>query len=106
MKNPLFKTILRAIVKSFPIGNAISEAVRNWKAQKTLNTGEINKDVLLKLSPDETKDLGNAKETTPHDWLSIAIQVLFTACILYAFFTKQITAEKLIELFNQIKNLI
>jgi len=86
-------TILRAGVKSVPVGNVIVEAIENRKALKKIKSeGWLEGELKLK-----TVD---GLPTKPHNWISIAIQLIITGSVIYAFFTKQITIDKLIELLN------
>jgi hypothetical protein len=91
------KTLLRAGVKSFPIGNAIVEAVENRKSRKAIEKA-VETGNLLEGSP--KVKMVDGKPENPHDYLSIAFQLLIVSAIVYAFATKQITIEKLIELLN------
>lgn len=86
-------TILRAGVKSVPVGNAIVEAIENRKANRAIKKG---------MSIDETVKYKSVdgKPEKPHDWLSIAVQLIITGSVIYAFFSKQIPIDKLIELLN------
>ena len=84
----ILKAIFRGVVKSFPIGNVIVETIQNYKAKPLLN-----------VEPSEQAEIVNKTEK-PHNWVSIAVQLLITAGIVYAFATKQITIDKLIELLN------
>ena len=72
------KPILRGAIKSLPFGNAVVEIGESIK---------------------ETVD-NNAKHSAKpltHNWLSIAVQIIGIAVIIYAFFTKAITIEQVLE---------
>ena len=72
------KPILRGAIKSLLFGNAVVEISESIK---------------------ETVD-NNAKDSAKpltHNWLSIAVQIIGIAVIIYAFFTKAITIEQVLE---------
>lgn len=96
--NPIL-SILRAIVKSIPIVNPIIEAIENRKANKAIAKAMISGEILN----NETKvKMVEGQPEKPHDWLSIAVQLIVIGSIVYGFVTKTITIDKLIELLNGI----
>tara|TARA_R110000868_G_scaffold308_2_gene2553 strand:- start:1016 stop:1297 length:282 start_codon:yes stop_codon:yes gene_type:complete len=72
------KPILRGAIKSLPFGNAVVEI------------GESIKESVDNVKNDSAKPL-------THNWLSIAVQIIGMAVIIYAFFTKAITIEQVLE---------
>jgi hypothetical protein len=72
------KPILRGAIKSLPFGNAVVEI------------GESIKETVDNVKKDSAKPL-------THNWLSIAVQIIGMAVIIYAFFTKAITIEQVLE---------
>ena len=60
----------RGLIKCNPFGAALVEGIENIKAPKD--------------------------EKLPHRWVSIAVQLIGTACIVYAFATKQITVDQVL----------
>jgi hypothetical protein len=72
------KPILRGAIKSLPFGNAVVEI------------GESIKETV----DNNTKD--SAKPLT-HNWISILVQVIGLSVIVYAFITKAITIEQVLE---------
>jgi hypothetical protein len=71
------KPILRGAIKSLPFGNAVVEI------------GESIKETVDNNAKDSAKPL-------THNWLSIAVQIIGIAVIIYAFFTKAITIEQVL----------
>jgi hypothetical protein len=69
------KAIFRGFLKSVPFGNVAVEIADNV----TANSGDAEK---------------------PHHYMSIIIQVICLAAVIYAFITKQITVEDLLRLLN------
>jgi len=86
MKKGFLKAVFRGLVKSVPLGNTLIEIADNYKSKPILNID----------SEEQKKVFENIEK--PHDWTSIIIQVIITSSIIYAFVTKQISIEKLIEL--------
>lgn len=88
-KKPFLKTlgdICRGVFKALPIGNVLVELAQNKKA-KNLVTEEIK------------DEAGNViKRELPHSYVSIVVQLLCIAGIVYAFYTKQIDITKLLNL--------
>ena len=81
MKNKGFlKAIFRGAIKSIPGGNVITEILGNIKV------GKDNADPNTKSVP------------LPHNYYSIAMQVIGTGAIIYAFATKMITLNDLLKL--------
>ena len=74
MKKGFFKELLKSAfrggIKSLPGGNVVTEIITNIKAAK-----------------DAAK---------PHNWYSIAMQVLCIGAIIYAFVSKTITIDELL----------
>lgn len=68
--------IVRGALKSVPIGGVAVEAFNNIKHE--LRYGDIKE--------------------KPHNWLSIIIQLIITASIVYAFVTHRIEVDELIRL--------
>jgi hypothetical protein len=87
MKKGIFKQFLapifRGVVKSLPFGGVIVESVKNIQTEIKNKNDAINQPVEL-----------------PHNWLSIAIQMITVAGIVYALLTKQIDINKFIELLK------
>jgi len=88
MKKGILKAVFRGVVKSFPLGNVVIETINNFKA-KPIYELDVEKQV--------EKISGFDK---PHNWVSIATQSVIVAAIIYAFVTKQIDLNKLIEILN------
>lgn len=84
----IFRAVLRGIVKSIPLGNVIVETVENFTAKP-----------LIEQSTDEQINT-IAQTDKPHNWVSVTIQLLIVGAIVYAFTTKQIDINKLIELLS------
>lgn len=84
-KKGILKAILRGILKSVPIGNTIVETVENFKAKPVIDaaTNEIVE-----------------KIEKPHNWVSILTQLTVIGVIVWAFVTKQITIEQLINFLS------
>lgn len=102
MKFKLIGNILRGVLKGFPVINAVIEAAKNVKAKKVLDSNqldEIKGSVSVMLKADEN---GNDKLSEPHNWASIIFQIVTSIVLLYAFFTKQITPETVINLLRSI----
>lgn len=72
---------LRGVVKSLPMGNAITEVVQNVQDAN-------NKD-----APILSKDL-------QHNYYSIITQILCVGAIIYAFYTHAITIDQLLNLLS------
>ena len=72
------KPILRGAIKSLPFGNVVVEIGESIKETVENNNNDL------------------AKPLT-HNWLSIAVQIIGMAVIIYAFFTKAITIEQVLE---------
>lgn len=70
----VIKPIFRAVVKSLPGGNVVIEAADKIKS-----------------------------EISVHQWVSIVTQFICTGLIVYAFITKQITIDEVIEFINNLK---
>lgn len=81
LKN-IFAPVLRGVVKSLPFGSVIVETATN------IQTEIQNKN---------TTDVSESKEL-PHNWVSIAVQLLALIGIVYAFVSKQITIETFLSL--------
>ncbi len=78
MKNKgTIKAIFRGILKSLPFGNVVTEVVQNIQNKDALVTEEI--------------------PATGHNWVSITTQAVIVSIIVYAFYTKQITIDQVIE---------
>ena len=71
---PVLKPIIRGVVKTIPFGNTAVEIADNIKAEK-----------------DAPK---------PHNWYSIAMQILGIGAIVYAFATKMITIQELLDMIG------
>lgn len=76
------KAALRGMLKSLPFGNVVDEIIQNTKAN--IET-EVNK---------------GQEVNEPHNWVSIGTQVLIIGCIVYAFASKQITIDELVNLLK------
>lgn len=75
----VIKPILRGALKSIPILNPIIEITENIRSEvKNQNSGEVKK----------------------HNYISITIQIICVIAIIYAFATKQITVDQLLQLLN------
>ena len=85
------KPILRGTIKSLPFGNAIIEATDNIKSEMTISKGG---------TPKRAKIIGSEVKA-PFNWISILIQTALVAVIIYAFVTKQITIEQVIQYFSK-----
>lgn len=87
MKKGIFKEVikpvLRGVAKSLPLGNVVFETIKNVRT-------EI----------ENKKDSVNQPKELPHNWLSIAIQMICVAGIVYALVTKQIDVIKFLELLK------
>ena len=87
MKKGLLKNVIapvvRGVVKSLPFGGIVVESVKNIKTELENKKDDIN----------QPKEL-------PHNWLSIAIQLIVVAGIVYAFLSKQITIETFLDLLK------
>lgn len=87
MKKGLLKELIgpvvRGVVKSLPFGGIVVESVKN-----------------IKTEIDNKKDEVNKPKELPHNWLSIAIQIICVAGIIYAFISKQITIDVFLELLK------
>lgn len=70
--------IVKGVVKSFPFGGVIYEIA------------------------DEVKNQKNEENKKASNWFSITVTVLCLVGIIYAFITKQITIENMIELLKSI----
>lgn len=82
MKNKgILKAIIRGILKGLPAVNPVIETIENVKNIKDLKT-EVSEEV----------------KVLKHSWVSITIQFIIVGVTIYAFVSKQITIEKLIEL--------
>lgn len=83
MKNkfPILSAVFRGVVKSVPMGNVALQAINQVKHELA------HKDSIVK--PEK-----------PHNWLSIATQVICIVAIAYAFATKAITIEQLLSLLG------
>jgi hypothetical protein len=75
--------VVRGVVKSLPFGGVVVESVKNIQTEIKNKKDAINQPIDL-----------------PHNWLSIAIQMITVAGILYALLTKQIDINKFIELLK------
>jgi hypothetical protein len=75
----IFRPVFRAGVKLLPGGGALVELVQNLFAEFR-------------------------KTEKQHSYLSIVIQVVGISAIIYAFITKQITIDQLLQLLNSIPN--
>lgn len=84
-KKGILKAILRGILKSVPIGNTIVETVENFKAK---TNAEI----------ESGGEVGKVEK--PHNWISILTQLTVIGVIVWAFVTKQITIEQLINFLS------
>lgn len=78
------KAVLRGALKSLPFGNVVDEVIQNTKSN-------IESEIL---------ENGLPSKEIPHNWISITIQFIGIAAIIYAFLNKQITIEQLIDLIN------
>lgn len=87
------KPALRGAIKSLPFGNTALEVAKN---------------VAHEVKHDRLKDTKNytgiERPETPHNWISILVQLLCVAAIVYAFLTKTITIEELVQLLNPLSN--
>lgn len=99
MRKIKFKTILksivqapivRGIVKSLPFGNLLYEVGENV-------AGSVINEIAAKENP---KLVGADGVIKPHNWVSIFIQFLCIAGIVYAFITKQITIHDVLNMFG------
>ena len=88
MKKGILKAVFRGVVKSFPLGNVIIETVNNFKAKPLIN-----------IEPREQADVIKQIEK-PHNWVSIATQLIIVGAIVYAFATKQIDLNQLINILK------
>lgn len=83
--------ILRGVVKQVPIiGNPIAEIVTNLTQPKTM---------VATIADSTVQQI--VEKPLKHDWISIIAQVIMALSILYAFLTKTITVEQLIEFIKQ-----
>jgi len=72
--------VLRGALQTFPVGGIAVQLGRNITHEfGTTNTGK-----------------------PPHNYISIAIQFLGIAAIVWAFYTRAITVEQLLEMFGKI----
>ena len=88
MKKGILKAVFRGVVKSFPLGNVIIETVNNFKAKPLIN-----------IEPREQADVIKQIEK-PHNWVSISTQLIIIGAIVYAFATKQIDLNQLIDILK------
>ena len=87
------KPFIRGILKSIPFGSVIVEAADNIKTEI-----EINKSV----TPTRSKLDNEGNPTTPHNWLSIFVQLIGASLLVYAFVEKLITIEQVLEYLKQL----
>jgi hypothetical protein len=86
-KRPLLKAVkkifqfplIRGILKSFPVGNWAYEVAQNIK---------------------HYKDPKKANEPAPHSAISLLAQAVFLGLIIYAFVTKQITIDQVLNFID------
>ena len=88
MKKGILKAIARGVVKSFPLGNVVIETINNFKAKPLINIEANEQSEII------------SKIEKPHNWISIATQSVIIAALIYAFVTKQIDLNKLIEILS------
>lgn len=79
-----FRAALRGLLKSLPLGNVADEIIQNTKAN-------IESEIL---------ENGTQSVKQPHDWISITVQFIGIAAIIYAFLSKQITIDQFIDLLK------
>lgn len=95
MSLPIIMAAIRGVLKGFPIVNAITEAIKNKKVKQSIEN--------------VTSEIGAVEDSIvvpeiPHSYVSIAFQLITAIVILYAFFTKQMTAESVIDTIRSIFN--
>ena len=87
MKKGIFKNILapvvRGVLKSVPFGSVVVEATKNIQTEIQNKKDDIN----------QPKEL-------PHNWISIAIQMITVAGIVYALLNKQIDINTFLSLMK------
>jgi hypothetical protein len=81
---------MKKILQSKIVKNIIAPVVRG--AIKTIPGGGIAVELI--------QNIGKDKEEKPHHYLSIIIQVLGIAAIIYAFYTKAITVDVFLDLLR------
>lgn len=86
IKSIVQSPIVRGIVKSLPGGNLLYEVGENV-------VGNVVNEIA------KTKEL-IPREIKPHNWISILIQAVGIGLLLYAFFTKQISIQEVLNLLN------
>lgn len=96
---PLLSAALRGVLKGLPAVNAIIEAVKNRKAAKVI---ESAKDIVLTQSGVSSEIIEQANKELPHNWLSIFFQLVTVGIVIYSFFTKQLTAETVVNLMKEL----
>jgi xanthine/uracil permease len=83
---------MKKFLQSKFVKNILAPIVRG--AVKTIPGGGIAVELIQNIGKEN-------QEKKPHHWLSITIQILGIAAIIYAFLTKAITVEAFIELINR-----
>lgn len=87
----ILKPVFRGVLKSIPIGNILVELSQNKKAKKT------NEHVIDSNGEQIPAEL-------PHNYVSIAIQIICVVGIIYAFYTKQIDLNHFLSILQSIIN--
>ncbi len=90
----IIKPFLRGALKSLPFGGAVVELSDNIKAEIALNKNEVP----ARGSIDE-----NGQMKAPHNWGTIIVNIIIAGVIVYAFVTKSITIDEVINFLNQLK---
>lgn len=94
---PFITAALRGVAKGLPAINAIVEAVKNRKVGKVIKSAKQEIEQVSNLGSEAPAELIEVANTNlPHHWVSILFQFITVAIVIYSFFTKQLTAETVV----------
>jgi len=86
----ILKPVFRGVLKSLPMGNILVELTQNKKAK---NSEPVIDSQGNQIPPE-----------LPHNYVSIAIQIICIVGIIYAFYTKQIDLNHFLSILQSIIN--
>lgn len=79
-------SLVRGVIKSLPFGNVVYEVGENISTEIKNKNGE--------------SEIKNVMDKKPHNWFSISVQLLCLGAIVYAFISKQITIDQVLDLLK------